>query len=298
MVKENASIEKRKIKGIMELLGTTILWGSSFPAIKVIVSNISSFAYVWLRSLIAALVMLPYIIFKILSDRNKDKILYSAKGGIITGLIFALGLWFQGYGTEYTTASNSAFITGINVIFVHIYSALIKRKYSSNLATSLILSIVGLYLLTSPEGGPNKGDLLVLIGSVFWAMQVIFVDIYSRSEPFIFTFFEMIPSMLFIFPSMMAGAFFPKINSEILLILLYLGVMCADVAFILQVLGQKHVEAAVAALIFLLEPVFASLFSMAFLGERLTLVEILGMAFILVGILLSQKEAVFGSHSL
>lgn len=272
-------------------MGTVILWGSSFPAIKVVVTNISSFTYVWLRALVAMLGIVPYVIYKVLNLRNEDTVFFSIKGGLVTGLAFALGLWLQGFGTKYTTASKSAFITGINVVFVHLYSALIKRKYSLNLGISLIMSIIGLYLLTAPKGsGVNKGDLLVLASSFFWALQVILVDTYSESDPIIFTFFEMMPSLLFILPDIIIGTAFLNINKTVIFTIIYLGLVCADAAFVLQVLGQKLVEPAIAALIFMLEPVFATIFSIIFLGEELGRIEVLGMSLILLGVFFSQKE--------
>jgi len=94
----------------------------------------------------------------------------------------------SGLGTRYTTASNSAFITGLSVVFVHLYSYFIPRRYCLKLILSLALALFSLYLLTMPAGGLNIGDILVLLGSLMWASQIIIIDRFSMSNLLIFTF--------------------------------------------------------------------------------------------------------------
>ena len=178
---------------LIALIGTSLIWGSSFPIIKIVVTNISDYTYVWLRSLIAICGLLPYVLYYwVKTCRNKVSCIsfkIGMKGGLLAGIFYALGLWLQGLGTRYTTASNSAFITGLSVVFVHLYSYFILRKYGSKLILSLALALLGLYLLTMPTGGLNIGDILVLMGSLMWASQIIIIDKFSKSNPLVFTFF-------------------------------------------------------------------------------------------------------------
>ncbi len=101
-------------------------------------------------------------------------------------------------GTKYTSASNSAFITGLFVIFVHIYDSLSNKIYSLSAFTSLVIAIAGVYLLTMPSGGIGIGGTLVLAGALFWATQVILVDKYSGSDPLVFTFYQVAPTLIFL----------------------------------------------------------------------------------------------------
>ncbi|MEB2835747.1 MAG: DMT family transporter [Desulfurococcales archaeon] len=274
------------LTGSILLVGTTLLWGTSFPAIKYTVTRIGPLTYVWVRSLIAAAGLSPYLAYAALRGRPLRA---SLEGGLATGVAFAVGLWLQGWGTRYTTASNSAFITGLNTVFVHIYTAIVERDYSPGLAASLAMALAGLYLLTRPEGGLGLGDALVLLGAVAWAAQIILVDRYARgSDPVAFTFAEMLPSIALALPALAVEGP-PRLDPGLLLVLAYLGLACADAAFILQVMGQKRVPPALAALIFLLEPVFAAVFSAALLGERFTGGQLAGMALIIAGIAASEE---------
>ncbi|MHA1595893.1 MAG: DMT family transporter [Candidatus Baldrarchaeia archaeon] len=274
-----------KTKGVAALIATTVLWGTSFPAIKVVVSSISEYTYVWTRSLIALILLLPYVIY---TRKNQGISRQSIRGGLLAGIAYAIGLWLQGWGTRYTTASNSAFITGLNAVFVHIYTAVVLRKYSIELSVSLLLAITGLYLLTAPAGGFGIGDALVLLGAIAWAAQVIIVDRFSETDPIVFTFFEMIPALAFFVPSMLVGGGMEGIDMTILMLIFYLSIMCSDGAFILQVYGQRFVSPAATAIIFLFEPVAAAIFAYIFLFEKLTVTQIIGAAMIVTSMGISS----------
>ncbi len=266
------------------LVLTAVLWGSSFPAIKVVVNTVGGYNYVWTRSLVAVASLAPYIAYRA-SRGGLDKL--AIRGGLIAGVAYALGLWFQGVGTGITTASNSAFITGLNVVIVHAYTALMLRRYSWHLALSVVLSTTGLYLLTRPSGGPNIGDVLVLIGAFFWAVQVIIVSKYSSSDPLQFTFFEMAPSLLFVIPAYVLEGFKVLRDPLALILLVYLGLVCSVAAFALQVYGQRGVSPATAAIVFLLEPPTAAILAYILLDESFTTVQALGSVFILVSMYLA-----------
>ncbi|MEL9998258.1 MAG: DMT family transporter [Sulfolobales archaeon] len=274
------------LKGLVALILTSVLWGTSFPVIKTVMYYVNEYTYTWVRSLIAILGLTPYLLYTYYRGRFSVS---TAKGGLLAGIAYALGLWLQGWGTKYTTASNSAFITGLSVIYVHIYSATVMRRYSIKLFLALILSISGLYLLTTPTTGFNLGDLLVLAGSFMWALQIILVDRYSSGDPLIFTLFEMVPALTFLIPDVVFyGTISVSIN--VLLMITYLAFVCSNAAFALQVFGQRYVSPAVTAIVFLLEPVVAATLSYILLGEVFTSIKVLGASLILTAMFLSSTD--------
>ena len=256
--------------------------------IKISVPYVGGYGYVWMRGLFAILGLLPYIIYKYIRKSYSREAIF---GGLYAGIAYMLGLWLQGIGTALTTASNSAFITGLNVLFVHIYVAVFEKKYTKYLFTSIVLSIPGLYIMTDPTAGINIGDLLVLVGSVMWAAQVIIVSKYSHNDPLEFTFYEITPSLLMFIPWFLSNEPLPK--PEILLILLYLGIICSNAAFTLQVHGQRWVSPATAATVFLLEPPFASIFAFLILGETMNPQQLIGGALILVGLFMAIRNEIY-----
>jgi drug/metabolite transporter (DMT)-like permease len=247
---------------------------------------VNEYTYTWVRSLIAILGLTPYLLYTYYRGRFSVS---TAKGGLLAGIAYALGLWLQGWGTKYTTASNSAFITGLNIIYVHIYSATVMRRYSIKLFLALILSISGLYLLTTPTTGFNLGDLLVLAGSFMWALQIILVDRYSGGDPLIFTLFEMVPALTFLIPDVVFYSTI-SVSVNVLLMITYLAFVCSNTAFALQVFGQRYVSPAVTAIVFLLEPIVAAILSYVLLGEVFTSIKVLGASLILTAMFLSSTD--------
>ncbi len=280
-------------KGIFFLITTSLLWGTSFPFIKIIVTHISDYTYTWLRSLFALAGLSPYVIYYLVRLRRNKGLyrifIFSVRGGLLAGIAYALGLWLQGLGTRYTLASNSAFITGLSIVFVHLYTALIVKKYHWTLALSLLLSISGLYFLTIPSTGFNIGDLLVLVGAFMWALQVIVIDKYSSSNPFILTFFEMMPALLFIIPDTIYYKLEIPQGTHLYMII-YLALVCSDTAFALQVYGQRYISPALASIIFLLEPVFASIFAYIIINEVLNIQQIIGAILILLAMFIASTK--------
>ncbi len=272
------AMERKKYQGLMALVLTAVLWGTSFPVIKMVVAEVSEYTYTWLRSLIAVIGLTPYVIYKYRVSGIKAN---AIKGGMLAGGAYALGLWLQGWGTRYTTAGNSAFITGLNTVFVHLYTALILRRYSKQLALSLFLAIIGLYYLTIPSTGFNIGDFLVLLGAFMWALQIVTIDKYAGEDPFILTFFEMTPALLFIIPDITLYGM-PRLHIREVMMIAYLALVCGDTAFSLQVYGQRFVNPAAAAIIFLLEPLSAAFFAYIILHEVMNILQIIGATLILI----------------
>ncbi len=271
------------LTGLGALLVTTLLWGTSFPAIKLATESIDGITYTWLRGAVSVIGLTPILLYYLIKGEvRRDAVV----GGLITGIIYALALWLQGWGTSLTTASNSAFITGLNVVIVHGIDALIKKEpYGLRGVTSLTLSVAGLYLISGGVSGFRVGDLLVLASAFFAALQVELIHKYSSSNPLIFTFFEMVPMAFFVVGDVFRGFDWLGIARS-LPYMIYLGLVCSDVALAFQIYGQRHFRAYEAAVIYLLEPVSAALFSYLILGEILSLEGYLGATLIIAAMAL------------
>ncbi|MCD6195863.1 MAG: DMT family transporter [Staphylothermus sp.] len=283
----------REYKYLLALLGTVVFWGSSFPIIKYLMNIISEYSYTWVRGFFSIVFLTPYLLWFI---ARRAFTLRCLKGGLLAGVFYSLGLWLQAWGTRYTTASNSAFITGLNVLFVHVFTAVFYKRYSKELLLSLLTSVTGLYLLTMPTDAITSiqsriGDFLVLLGAVMWALQILAVDKYSECDPFIFIYFMFLPTLFFAIPDMINNSFqnvFMRIDA--ILLLIYLALICNIGAFSLQVYGQKRIRPEVTAIVFLLEPVFASIFSYFILAETMSFNQIIGATLIILSMYLASKH--------
>jgi drug/metabolite transporter (DMT)-like permease len=273
------------LAGVLLAVLTTLVWATSFPVIKVVSPVVGSYAYTWIRSAIAVAALLPFTLKTIVSSDGSF-----LRYGLLAGASYALGLWLQGWGTGLTTASKSAFITGLSVVFVHVYVALVERRYTPLDAASAGAAVAGLYLLTSPgSGGSFLGDMLVLLGAVGWAAEIVLVSKAAEAggSSLALTTLILAPSTAFIAADALDGDGLRMPPLWALALLAYLGLACSDAATVLQVEAQKRIRPETAAVIYLLEPVFAAVISHFTLGETLTAKAAAGAALVMAAMALA-----------
>jgi len=215
------------------------------------------------------------------------------------GLFMFGGYAFQTAGIARTTASKSAFITGLSVVFVPIFLAVFWRKKIGAWAwLGAAASFVGLYYLTVPPEGLanlNRGDLLVMGCAVLYAMQIIFISGYSGKYSL---------GALSCLQVMLAGTlatvavpilnvsrlepFFVRYTFQMEFGVIVTAIFTTALAYPLLVWGQKHTTATNTALILTFEPVFAAITSFIVLHERLGGRSLLGAVLILGGICIAE----------
>lgn len=285
----------RKIRADMLLLAITVVWGASFPLMKMVLAYIPAFAYLSLRFLLAA-VVLAIIFNRNLLKINKRAVLY----GCIIGAMMTGGMAFQVAGLYTTSASNSGFITGLNVVIVPFIAAvLLKKKPDRSSVTGVTIAFAGLFFLS---GGLtwsfNIGDFLTFLCSICWAFQIIFIDKFTQTEDapllaIIQLFFVGAASTVL---WLAADAAKPvEINRTVVVILLITGILGSALAFGGQTIAQKYTTPAHTALILTAEPVFAAIFAMIIpnaegVTEMPTLTKAAGCLLILAGMLVSELK--------
>jgi len=166
-----------------------------------------------------------------------------------------------------------------------------KRKIKLLEIILLFVVIIGLYFLTyDSQTVLNIGDLITLITAFSLAWHLILSGRYVKKTEVMslvgyqFLFAAIFSFLIYITTQPIS---FGLANNEIYA-LLYLGFIGTLVCYFISVWVQKYVDTVTVALIFTLEPVFATLFAWAFASEKLILKEILGGLIILSGIVAFQ----------
>ncbi|AMQ18829.1 DMT family transporter [Thermococcus peptonophilus] len=267
-------------KAELALLGVTVFWGFTFPAMKVSLDYFPPILFLAYRFGLASLLML--LIFERKALKRE-----TFKEGFILGLTLFFGHGFQIVGLKYTTASNSAFITSLYVVFTPFiaYFMLGERITKMDL-TSLILAVIGLYLISGAGTSINYGDFLTLLCAVSFAFQIVLVHKFGEKDYLSLTFWQLFWN--FVFSAVFALAFEePVFPQEILpwMGVIYTAVFATVIAFTVQLKYQRYTTAQRAALIYSSEPVFGSLAAYITLGETLSLRGYLGATLIMSGIL-------------
>ena len=284
------------LKANLLLLVTAVIWGAAFVAQRVGMEHVGPFTYNGIRFALGALALVPLM-------RRSEGLLpppaYAAqprlgtyiRGGALAGVVLFAGATLQQVGLVYTTAGKAGFITGLYVVMVPLLGLCFKRRTGLGAWLGAILASVGLYLLSVTESlSMEFGDLLVLIGALFWAGHVLVIGWFSpRMNP------VKLAAAQFAACSVLSLAVALCVETITVAgltggagAILYGGLLSVGVAYTLQVVAQREAEPAHAAIILSLEAVFAALAGWAFLAETLSTRGLIGCGLMLAGMLLSQ----------
>ncbi len=281
---------KEKTKTTVSELGLlycVVAWGSTFFIIKDILAFISPLQLVGYRYLFAGLIAGGILIFQ---RKNPFK---NWKEGLILGLMIFFINAPQTLGLKFTSASNSAFITGLFIIFVPVFTYLLTKKTPSPKRLIPIgLALLGLWMLTGGIHGINQGDLLTLITAMVVGLQIVAVEriIKKGGDPFILLFQQFAITAIF---SFILEIILGKGNSMVLdqrtvWPIIYLALMGTFFPLLIQFFAQKHVNTIKVSLYFSLEPLFALLFAWMVGQEFFVAERTIGGLLIVVAIILSE----------
>lgn len=277
------------------LVLTALIWGSAFVAQSSGMENVGPFTFISIRFIIGALVLLPVIAIMdkkgISTSPWKDKNLF--KGGIICGICLFLAASSQQVGILYTSVGKSGFITAFYIVLVPIFSIFLKKKPGKLIWLSVLMGVVGLYLLciTDDSLALSKGDIFLFACAILFSVQIILIDIFAPQVDCLKLSCIQFATVgiLAIIPMITEHPTMANITSAWIPIG-YAGVFSSGVAYTLQTVTQKHVKPAVASLIMSLESVFAVLFGFIILHQTLSLRETLGCVVMFLAVILAQFE--------
>ena len=294
-------MRKTKPQGVILLLITAIIWGSSFVAQSIGMQSIDAFTFTGIRTLLGMLFLLP---FTLIINKGFDFKKETLKKGLILGIVFSIAQNFQQFAFYYSTSGKIAFITAFYMFFVPLISVVFLRKKIALLTwLSIFIGLIGLFLLCiNPEEltNINLGDILVLICAVFYAVQIMLIDKFLEDGTsgvqlsFMQFFVAAIISVIamFIFEQPNIADIKTAAPS-----LLYSGIMSCGIAYTLQIVGQKHASPVVASLLMCLESVFAVITAAIILHENMLPRELAGCLIMFGAIILSQVSETLASKN-
>ncbi|MCU0565436.1 MAG: DMT family transporter [Oculatellaceae cyanobacterium Prado106] len=268
---------------ILLLIVTTLIWGSTFPILKETVTVLSPTVLVSVRFLIAALTLLPFC-------RHFNWKL--ARDGTLLGVVVYLSYLTQSLGLLTISSNRAAFITSLNVILVPLTGILLGRFVSRQVAIAAGLALAGIGVMSWEGGGLDIGDLWTFGCALSYAVYILLMEkIAPQHPPLALTVFQLMAIALL----GTLGAL-PDLQQQLPLLqahwpsVLYLGLFATAGTTWTQAIAQRHIPATQTAILYTLEPVFASLFAFWWLGETLGTRGLIGAGMILGAMVLSQRE--------
>jgi drug/metabolite transporter (DMT)-like permease len=283
----------RKLKAELILFFIAVIWAGTFVIIKVTLTDLPPFYFLTFR-FFAASVFFYLLVYNRLKKPTKAEL----KAGLILGILLFAGFASQTSGLVYTTASNSALITGVNLLIVPFAQYfIIKRKVGVENWIGVIVVLAGLFLLTDPVvKGINKGDLITLICAFSWAFYIIYLDVFSRKYNLfvlVLSQFILVTVLSFLFALAFDRMSDIVFSSTSILGLLYTGVLATLVATFLGNKYQKETSPIRAALIFSVEQPGAVILAIIILKDQFQVLQIVGVLLMIGGILFSETFEYF-----
>ena len=305
MVKKNQPFDillnyKTRYKAEIILLLATLSWGLSFSLIKIALVYISPFAFVFYRFLITTIILFLFFRKRILKIKFHD-----IKYGLILGVFLFIAYLTQTIGLKYTTAGNSAFITGTNIVLIPFVQLLfIKTKPKIGNIIGIIFVLIGLCFLTELKDAElNYGDFITLFCAISVAFYIVLLDrFYKKTGYFEIIYGQFIAMVILSF----LGTFFIEhliyneyrlvLNFESTLSLILTALLATLIGLYFSTKYQKFTTPVRAGLIYNMEPIFAVIFAYFILHELMSFYQLIGAAIMFSGLIISEFFEEFKSY--
>lgn len=283
---------RRKWSAELALIGNAFIWGSTFVVVKEALSDASVLVFLALRFALAT-VILGAVFRPLPSKFAAGKAL--VRGGVLAGLLLFAAYALQTFGLRYTTASKSAFLTGLSIVMVPVFAAAVQRVQPVAAEwAGVVAATVGLALLTldGPISNVNVGDMLTIACAAAFAAHILVVGHYVPRFGF-----QALTLVQVGVSAVLSGALcwwaepvFIRWTSGLVFALVVTSVLATALAFAVMAWAQQYTSPTRTALILALEPVFAWATAYAVIGEVLSLRAASGALLILGGILLVELK--------
>jgi drug/metabolite transporter (DMT)-like permease len=274
------------------LLLVALIWGFGFVAQRVGMEHLGPYAFNGIRFLLGGFCLLPLALRPTsVSTGQKNRRISLIKAGSLAGAVLFIAATLQQVGLQYTTAGKAGFITGLYVVLVPMIGLFFQQRTTTGTWIGAVAAAVGLYLLSvTDDFRIAPGDLLELIGALFWAGHVLVLSYLSpRTVPVRLAMTQFFVCGAF---SLLTGFLLETITWQAIMDaavpILYGGVCSVGAGYTLQVVVQRKAHPSHAAILLSLESPFAALGGWLLLGELLSGRALTGCGLMLAGMLVSQ----------
>lgn len=283
----------KNLKAEFLLFLTATIWAGTFPIVKTSMLTFPPFYFIGIRFLIGA-VLFSAIFFRKLDLGNPSVL----KAGLVLGLFQMLGFGSQTFGMIYTTASNSALITGITILIVPFAQyAIVKKKVLTENWIGIVIVTTGLALLTQPHiSGINTGDIITIICPFAWAFYIIYVDVFTNKydiRTLVFLQLWVVVIISFVLGFALEDFSAIVFSEGEVISLLYMGILATFVTTILLNKYQRETTPVRASIIYTWEQPAAVILSVVFIKEQFNNLQIAGGAIMILGMLYSETFEYF-----
>lgn len=291
---------KHTILGAICLSLAASIWGGMYVVSKYVLDFIPPLTLVWLRFIIAFVVL--YGILKLAEKKQKKKVTIRKKDWLLFAWIGFIGYFIsitcQFIGTKLSDAHTGSLVTSATPAFMVIFAALIlKEKLSARRLLSTILATIGVIIVIGWDieiGSYFIGTIILVGAAITWTLLSIYVKIASiQFSSLVITTYAIFFSLFFITPFMiweLQTSSIGTVNTYVIFGVLYLGIVSTAGAFFLWNKGLELIDASIGSLFFFLQPIVGSLLGWLLLNETLNSNFFIGGILIICSVLITTFE--------
>lgn len=275
-----------KKKADLLLFVTAAGWAMSTIIIKLYIETVPVFHLMFGRYSIA------FILISLFQHKKVKKInRVDWKPGIILGILTFFAFTFAIASLAYTSASKSGFFVAMSVLFVPIVTTIIHKKLPNKwISLSVLLSIIGLYLISGMNGGSfNRGDLLALSCAGVYTVYILYLDHSAKhiNESHLAWMQMAVVSLVSLVFMVLIEGVQVEVFTKSFVPILVIGVLGTAVTNFAQIKAQQHASPESVGLILLGEPLLTLLMAFLILKEKILLAGLIGAVLLLTALIVT-----------
>lgn len=261
---------------VLFFVGVTAVWGWTFVVVKNAIAEYPTLPFLQLRFILAFLVMA--VLVRRLPTRRELLV------GLAAGTVLAGGYLTQTVGLSLISPGNAGLITGLLVLFTPLLDRVFGVPLKLRTIVAVIVSVIGIGMLTGGPSGFGLGDVLVIVCAVLFALHIVLLSRWSpglRSAPLAMV---QMGACALLFSA--GGTWTLRMPStDVWIAIVITGVFASALAFYIQTWAQAHIDASRTALIIAMEPAWAVAAAVVLAGQRFGLLQAAGAALVLAAII-------------
>ncbi len=296
MIRAKKDNNRRSQTYYISTIFALLIWSTSFIGTKIAYTSFSPITLGAARFIIASIVLGMALIIKkeYIKPRLKDLGMIAISGVLGITLYFTM----ENIGVSLTSASNAALIvasypaiTALLELFIY------KARFSKYKMLGILMAMVGVYILLHVNSDANSkdqiiGSIILIATGVVWAFYNFTTQKMVNKYPAItLSFYQTVAGTIFFIPLAFVERKQWQVPTETsLLTLVYLGVLCSVIAFLLYNFGLRKLSSSSAVSLMNLVPIFSVIFSVLILHETVSSQQLIGGVIIIAGVMLSIKQ--------
>jgi len=287
----------------LSALFAVIVWGGTFVATKIALTEVSPATIVWIRFGVGLLILGATVLAR------RQFALPSLTDFAYLALLGFLGVtfhqWLQATGLQTARATTTAWIVATIPVFTALLGWLVlKEKMGWVRVAGIAVAALGVLLIVS-DGNIRSlvrgdagtfGDLLILISAVNWAVYTILSRReLSRHPAARMMFYVMLSGWLFaciwIFGFGPGLSEIPNLKFDGWAAILVLGIFGSGLAYIAWYDALREIPASQLGVFINIEPLVTMLIAAPMIGEPITVISLIGGAIIIFGVWLVNRQS-------